>query len=318
MRNGSKNAIAVTILLFFVTNYSLAQNYTYKRKVVQLYSAQHFYLNGGANADMLGGKSRVDIRVDLPENTIEWYYVFTTSESKDGKANIGLITQLSKLLDPTGLTGIAAEAIIAPPGEAVCDVFLLNAQNKNLFLQKADLNNGTFYYNGKGSRQNFRNGTVQVQDLRTGTHFIGIRNPSTFSGVNVTIEVAAIVLSDIENAASNGEEAISLGSLGWKAFERGDYERCLLLSQKALEMDKTLAFVQFNIALVYLMKDQNLEAITAYTKAISLTKKNILQKELFEAALADINTYMNKIPSKTDAEDIKGLLQEQLKLLSAR
>lgn len=52
-----------------------------------------------------GGKSRTSIKIDLPPNTMEWYYSFTTTEVENGTANLNLAMQLSRMLvDPSGQT----------------------------------------------------------------------------------------------------------------------------------------------------------------------------------------------------------------------
>ena len=96
-----------------------------KYKVVSILSQQDFYLNGGMWASV-GGKSRIYLPIELPPNTVEWYYVFTTSENKTQGQSINLVTQLFKLVSVPGLSSIASlttDAILAPAGVAKCDVY---------------------------------------------------------------------------------------------------------------------------------------------------------------------------------------------------
>lgn len=153
---------------------------------------QTFYLNGGAKAT-IGGKSRTSININLPKNTVEWYYSFSTTKGENSKSTISLISQLTKLYDPTGITAMATNAILTPTGLGVCDIFLMDKKNADAFIEKVDNYGGKFNYFASGSRENFKNGTVVVRDIRTGNWCLGFKNPSAIEGISITLEVAAIV-----------------------------------------------------------------------------------------------------------------------------
>lgn len=180
------------VLIFFIGLNSLAQTVTKTRKVIPILTEQTFYLNGGVRAT-LGGKSRTYYQVDLPQNTVEWYYIFTTSAGQSTNTALNLIPQLTRALDPTGVTGILVTSILSPTGSNTCDIYVMDRKNADAFQSKVDLIGGTYSYNVSGSRENYRNGTVQIKNLLTGTHYIGIKNPSSSSGINIKLEVAAIV-----------------------------------------------------------------------------------------------------------------------------
>ena len=184
--------VPLLLLLFFIGQSSFGQTKTTSRKVVQIMTEQNFYLNGGVRAS-LGGKSRTFYQIDLPKNTVEWYYIFTATESENSNEALNLVPQLTKALDPTGMTGILASSILSPTGSNSCDIYLMDRANADAFLEKVDLNGGTYSYNISGSRENYRNGTVQIKNILTGTRYIGVKNPSSTAGINVKLEVAAIV-----------------------------------------------------------------------------------------------------------------------------
>ena len=93
---------------------------------------QTAYLNGGVRAS-LGGKSRIIYQVDLPPNTVEWYYIFTAVESENSSPALDLVPQLTRALDPTGMTGILASSILSPTGSNSCDIYLLDRKNADAF-----------------------------------------------------------------------------------------------------------------------------------------------------------------------------------------
>jgi tetratricopeptide (TPR) repeat protein len=193
-----KRLILLTCV-FVTTQISFGQTTQKIRKVIQVMPQQTFYLNGGMRATF-GGKSRTYYKIDLPENTVEWYYILTTSGGEpESKATLNLIPQLTKLFDPTGITALAASAIIAPTGSNTCAVYLMDRANADAFLEKIDNLGGKYYYTISGSRENFREGTVQVKDAIYGTFYLGFKNPSTSTGITIEFEAAAIVEETVIN-----------------------------------------------------------------------------------------------------------------------
>jgi len=188
------------ILICCKISFSFAQTSKAVFKVVPIITKQAFYLNGGARA-MFGGKSREFLQVDIPPNTVEWYYSITTAPQKSGPSNTNLTGQLVKLLVPDiGIASTVVSSIIAPSGSGACDVFLMTNPNEvNKFLAKQPFN-GVI---GRDSRENYISGVVQIKDLLAGSCFLTLRNPSGMDGINVTIEVTAIVkeLADGGNTA---------------------------------------------------------------------------------------------------------------------
>ena len=113
-------------------------------------------------------------------------------------------------------------------------------------------------------------------------------------------------------ANENTEKALMYGNLGWKAFEKGDYEKCLTLSNKALELDNSLSYIYFNIALVYLIKNDS-TTLDKYIHAIQLCKKEHNSSKSLQGALQDILDYETKNNLQIEgAEDIKYLLNSEL------
>src|SRR5690606_35638974 len=136
----------LTILYFaYLTVSGNGQTIQKETKVVQVMPPQTFYLNGGTRATF-GGKSRTWFNIQLPKNTIEWYYSFTTTKGESSKATIGLLSQLTKLYDPTGMTAIATNAILTPSGAGVCDIYLMDRANCDKFMDKVDNWGGTYTY----------------------------------------------------------------------------------------------------------------------------------------------------------------------------
>ena len=60
---------------------------------------QSFYLTGGAHAMGSNGSIQV-LKINLPANTVEWYYTVTTKSGRSQFSNNDLTGQLVKLVDP--------------------------------------------------------------------------------------------------------------------------------------------------------------------------------------------------------------------------
>lgn len=288
-----KQALLILTFLSLTAN-SIGQSIQKERKVVQVMTPQTFYLNGGTRATF-GGKSRTWFNIQLPPNTVEWYYSFSTSKGENSNVSIELVSQLANLIDPTGLTAIASSSILTPTGAGVCDIYLMNRQNADAFIEKVDNLGGSFSYMVTGSRQNYKNGTVQINDILNGNWCLGFKNPSASEGIAITFEVAAIVEEDkLIQKTETEQKAETFGTLGWKAYERGDYDKCLELSKKALEYNSELGWVHNNIGLVMLIKGDYTSAIDSYSNAILFFKKLPNGKQYLSEAIKDLNNLIAK------------------------
>ncbi len=85
--------------LFFLVSFFLMLNATAQTKqdiqeVRQLYSG-NFKLNNGFRSSVMNGISRDYIHIELPENTINWFYFFSTSLNNE---NSQTFNQISKAM----------------------------------------------------------------------------------------------------------------------------------------------------------------------------------------------------------------------------
>ena len=163
---------------------------TYRVEVVQ--KPQKFFVNSGSNAAFEGGKSRIVLPVNFPENTIKWYFTFSASRDESqiesDLSAFSLASELSTIIDQTGLLSFGINQITQPPGADYCDIYLLDHENSSLFTLKQD-----FSYFTEGTRENYKAGVIEVECCINLPTYLGIRNPNNFHGIHVVIEVAAIV-----------------------------------------------------------------------------------------------------------------------------
>ena len=157
--------------------------------VVTIAPAQSFYLDSRLMSN-LNGRSRLTIPVNLPEGTVRWYYSFAASESKNEPLEwIGLAGQLTKLYDKTGIASEVINRLVKPSGTTICDIFILNTEGVLQFENKDDFN---LIVDKDFSRQNMTGGIVEVW-VKNKRPVLGLSNPSIKTGINVKIEISAVV-----------------------------------------------------------------------------------------------------------------------------
>lgn len=170
-----------------------------KYKAVSVHEPSNFYLNSTSNEDFKGGKSRIALPVSLPPNTVEWYYVISStrdeSEIKATTKQFRLLGDLNKAvsgLNPTTTAlNIAMNLITQPPGADYCDAYLLDYANQGYFLAKQ-----AFKYTIQGSRVHVTSATAKINCCNLGQWYLAIQNPDSWYGIHVGVEVVAIVTDE--------------------------------------------------------------------------------------------------------------------------
>jgi tetratricopeptide (TPR) repeat protein len=309
-----KKSFVLFLVLLSITFESLAQDYT--EKAVQVISPETFVLNSENNALFSDGVNKIVYSIKLPANTIRWFYVYSASRNKekiqDVKNSSKLFSTLSKAIDNGGTTAAAISIISTPPGYDYCNVYLLSS-NKDASTFKNT--NDQFYHFSDCSRKNLSSGKVEVSASYSviGTQYLGFQNPSSAFALNCYLEVVAIVSEEkVVVKTDDQSKGVLYGNLGWKAFENKDIDKCLELSLKALQFDPSLAYVKFNIALVYLVKGDS-KSTDAYIDGIVKAKKTNDALHWLKAALQDINDYEKSNGNIRDSDLIKMLLNDEIR-----
>ncbi len=180
----------LALLVFCASYHSDAQSSRQDYMVVPVISQQTIYLKTGST-EKGHCSSRQVLQVNLPANTVAWYYTVTTRLGRGQFSNNDLTGQLVKLVDPNG--GVSNKASVrVPAGTGFCDVYLMtNPHEVNKYVN----NRPAVSFLMNDSREHYASGAVMVKDFLDGSCFLVIRNPNSSHGVNVNIEVTAIVLS---------------------------------------------------------------------------------------------------------------------------
>ncbi|WP_299121991.1 hypothetical protein [uncultured Tenacibaculum sp.] len=302
--NIKKTIINLITLILIQFCYSQESGFTYKTK--NIIETRDLYINGGARSHF-GGKSRVYIKIDLPKNTDHWYYSFSTSAGKGGTKNLNLAIQLAGLLaDPSGFSSNILTAIKIPQGSASVDVYLLDNFNKNAFINKT-----RYQYYTEGMVENTKQAAVRIDDVKTGTYYLGIKNPSTLNGLNISIEVVAIVKTEIVKKKNIKQEKAELyGKLGWSKFLKGEYQKCIQYCNKSNELFP-LAWVQANKGLATLILGKEIEATDIYINALLIAKKQPKKEKILSEILENIYNLIELNPNINGANEIIELVKHQ-------
>lgn len=282
------------------------------RKLVQVMTQQNFYLNSGGRA-LLGGKSRAIYEVILPPNTVSWYYSFSTYPGQSPAPQISLLGQASKLFDPTGFTTDLVSAILRPTGSHVCDVYLMDANNTTAFINKVDQNGARLQYYLSGSRENFRDGTVQVNDMVNGTLYLGFRNPSGVEGINIAFEVVAVTEETVVTPKTEDQQKADLyAKLAWQSFGRNDFDGCLNMCRKAEQFTPDMISAKCARAMALLAKNDS-SYLDSWVDAIAACKKSSNAHQEFLSLQKMINDTRNRNVPLQHADEVLALIEAELK-----
>jgi hypothetical protein len=171
--------LILTILMILFTscnNSSLKTNES--RTIVPVLEQQVFRLNSKTK---IGGESRITRYIPLPANTVEWYYsVVATRDKKVEPMNLRI--QLLRIAE------LQINNVKIPPGGAYCNVYLLDASNKEKFENGKD-----FEYIPSGSSKNIREGKFKITNCNSGNWYLGFQNTKNLHYIDVALEVAALV-----------------------------------------------------------------------------------------------------------------------------
>lgn len=205
------------------------EDYSVKEVVKQNVLTVHSITYIGAD------NNRAYVAVQLPANTVSWYYSVSSNLSDAGTPTLGLLAGLVKIVDPSlGLVADGISKLEAPTGTADCNVYLIkDTDNLNTFLKK----NGTFTCYAEGTRKNINSGIVDVEisSSTAATWYLGLENPDLKDAINVTIEVVAIVKKSGVNTSE-----------GTKSIETYGAVDCTLMLDNLLVSGTPLYFYDIN------------------------------------------------------------------------
>lgn len=165
-------------LITHLVSFSQSDQY----EVIPVRSSMIYSLN---SVTTILGQSSTTVRIEIPQNTVAWFYIASVSKSSGTTTN--LTSQLSKLISAKALAAIALSELFIPKGDAKCNFYLVDKSNDDLFEAKKRFN-----YFEEGSTKSTTEAKIQIKNQLQNLYYIAIDNPEFFP-VKVSFEAAAIV-----------------------------------------------------------------------------------------------------------------------------
>ena len=154
------------------TSGAIISNLVKTFKLVPLIKETQFNVHSRTN---IGSDNQHSI--ELPENTIEWYYAFSCVAIENKNTPLGFIAAVSSYFDPTkGLASEALKNFAAPSGYEDCNVILYDESGMIC-----------------NSRMNLMQGVVDEKKNVSGTYSLNFENPALTQGISVNFEAFAII-----------------------------------------------------------------------------------------------------------------------------
>jgi hypothetical protein len=194
--------------------YTVQEPYVNKQK----YAAQEIipmtalYVNGG-NETVSETKSRIIFPIHLPDHTIEWYYriSFTLNMAEQIERAGNLTNELTILMQKTEGIKFGPLHLRQLPGEAYCNVYVMDSVNANRFRITGDYN-----YSSIARNKHVHSEITKMYGGSSEPLYIGIDNPDPDNGVHILLECVAIVVKEEKNIKS--VETILVGLINFCYF----------------------------------------------------------------------------------------------------
>lgn len=293
----------LSFILAITTTLSFGQYTKTEKTTKTIVQQRSIYLNGSLRGSV-GGKSRVVVPFDLPQNTVECYYSFSTSAGTSGTKNLNLALQLSTLLvDYTGTTASLMNQVKVPSGSNSIDVYLMNSENQTAFM-----NGESFLYISKGTVENTKQAVVQIDYVKNGRWHLGLKNPNTWDGVNIFIEITAIVQNEVyfdEWTVENKNKLKSNCLAGFYTESTGKNDVCDCLVDKITTHNLPSQWNKKTSNSEQMINSSFIESCFSETDNLSLKNAEIEYKKL--------ETYKSLI-EKADKMSNTGNLEEAVKV----
>lgn len=173
-------------------------------EIVTVQEPQKFFINATVNELFSEGNSRTAVPLNFPDNTVKWYYEFSAYRDEEALDKIydsfNLVAELSNLIDKTGVLSFGLSQLSQPPGSDYCDIYLLDYDALGLFNSR-----GGFSYIIEGTRENYKSGIVEINYVPDEQVYLGIANRAKLYGINVAIQIVAIVKQEGWQMKENSE-----------------------------------------------------------------------------------------------------------------
>lgn len=293
----------ITAILAFLSVSLFGQDFEYQESFDTISLAErNVYLNSIIRSELYEGSSKNVISFTLPDNTIEWYYAFTTTEGEKGE---GFLNLASSLYASTVLTNAnSISQISIPQGVNTIDVSLINGFATQNFSSGREYN-----YFANSSIQNSNQGVIQVKDILQGNFALGLSNPSQLNGVNVFVEVIAVVSNKTLLNQEAIEGAAIFARFAASKFISREYEQALELCDSSIS--KYALGYAYGIKSAVLLKQGNeISAIKSLKQSLALLD-NQSENNYELNSIKSLFKQLKKKEKISEAQEFINIINEQ-------
>lgn len=238
----------------------------------------------------LGARERKDIPIDLPQNTVAWYYVFSTRPNKDGNVSLKLASSLLNALPFAETKSLAqvTDMIATPKGDFPCNVYLTDKKGRDSYLETDIMNawNIVTPAHWKESLKGFVSGKMCVTSVKSGRVYLCLGNEAFTQGGYASLEVVALIP---DNSVWSGEQIDEA------------HKKLLEIYYKSYELPETAEFMANCVIGEMILKASPVE--------LAAMSEHNLNKMLEEIVPPCVDVYLDK------KEDEKNIHKESNKAL---
>ncbi len=179
-------------LCFILTAFESAAQSNFKAQRVY----NDIFVVNSSEHQLTGEGSQIVKEISLPPNTVSWYYSFYASRDladvQDVQAAIDLFSEVSKLLDKTGITAKTIKTLGAKPNSTYCDVYFLPSENERYNFLAGKIPNIVELYSRKNGVASEAVNISSANFLR-GIQYLGFKNKNQLYPLKVNLQVVAVV-----------------------------------------------------------------------------------------------------------------------------
>lgn len=186
----------INLLVFVCLSISV---FSQEYEMQQIIYPTPFYLCSVTNINATGNRSRTTFKVDLPENTVEWYYIFSTQKNTE-PAPINLLVQanglMRKMAPGSEIVGSILGRLTTNIGIDRCDIYVATKEGADDFMAREYMNwvhSAPTRHLREGARLGVSSGKVAIDDVLSGTVYLCVKNPNSMTGIYVDLQVVALV-----------------------------------------------------------------------------------------------------------------------------
>jgi hypothetical protein len=106
---------------------------------------------------------------------------------------------------------------------------------------------------------------------------------------------------------SRSAKAIYYGKRARQQFMSENFDSALILNRMAINMDSTLSWIQFNIALTYIMEGKG-DPVENYTKALIINEHTANSKQALSNAMNDLDDAQRRYGPLVEYDLVKQVL----------